>query len=134
MITTTKWSPDTCDCVIEYEWDTEVPQDERTHTVSNIVKKCKFHTETPDVSTHYDIVKEENVRKNIYLGLIADNFPELTNTDAKGNKNLKENAVSWSFDKDRVLQVEVNGISASEKATLKALTDTKLGVGKVKVN
>jgi hypothetical protein len=29
----TMWQPHVCGCVILYSWDTEVPQDERTHTV-----------------------------------------------------------------------------------------------------
>jgi Ran GTPase-activating protein (RanGAP) involved in mRNA processing and transport len=120
--------------VVEYEWDTEVPQDQRIHAVSRVISKCKEHTDTKDIETHYDTVKEENVRKNVHLGVIADNFPELTDTDEKGNKKLKEDAVSWSFDKNRVLQVTVSGMSASEKETLKTLTDAKLGIGKVKLN
>lgn len=28
---TTRWEPDTCDCVVEYDWDDAVSQDTRVH-------------------------------------------------------------------------------------------------------
>ncbi len=40
MIRTTRWSPATCACVIEYTWDDAVSEDKRTHTVSNVLNRC----------------------------------------------------------------------------------------------
>lgn len=31
MLKTTTWRPSTCGCVLEYEWDTELSEDKRTH-------------------------------------------------------------------------------------------------------
>lgn len=47
MIQITRWSPDTCKCILEYQWDDVIPEDEREHTVYNIVSACSEHTGTP---------------------------------------------------------------------------------------
>ncbi len=44
----TRWSPDTCSCVIEYEWDDAVDPSVRIHTVYNILSACHGHPGTPD--------------------------------------------------------------------------------------
>ena len=43
-IQTTQWSPDTCGCSFEYEWDDEEPQDKRQHHFKNVVKECVSHS------------------------------------------------------------------------------------------
>lgn len=48
MIQTTRWTPDTCDCVIEYQWDDAVDPSVRVHTVYNILSACSDHPGTPD--------------------------------------------------------------------------------------
>jgi hypothetical protein len=61
----TRWSPDTCDCVIEYSWDDAVPQEQRVHTVSRIVQKCSTHAKLGlSDAHHFAHVLAENQRKN----------------------------------------------------------------------
>ena len=45
---TTRWSPDTCDCIVEFTWDDSVREDQRTHTLSNVINKCPAHTGQTD--------------------------------------------------------------------------------------
>lgn len=44
----TRWAPDTCTCVIQYEWDDATNPDDQVHTVYNILSACPLHTGTPD--------------------------------------------------------------------------------------
>lgn len=58
MIKVTRWHPDTCGCVIDYEWDTETTAETRVHTPVSI-QACEHH----QVNT-WDEVRAENKRKN----------------------------------------------------------------------
>lgn len=80
---TTKWSPDTCDCVIEYEWDETLPAEERTHTQKSI-EPCEHHA-------HMDDVLVENRGKNQAMAVMEENGVEAT----------------WTFDENRKLVIDV---------------------------
>jgi len=74
----TRWTPDTHDCVIEYEWDDAVPAEERVHTFKRFVKE-PGHQRFQALATkkeRFDKVVEENQRKNYALGHILDNLPD----------------------------------------------------------
>lgn len=59
----TTWFPDTCGCKFVYEWNTEVPEAERTHTVKT-VKACPAHQGHPNGQAVFAAVLAENRRKN----------------------------------------------------------------------
>ena len=120
----TRWSPDTCRCVIDYQWDDSVPQEKREHTVSSIVSKCSFHDQLPDDNTHYGTVIDENQNKNIVLSKIQDNVPAATETDTKGNVSLKEGVILWSFDSNRNLVIEAPTLSSDDLFILEAAVST----------
>ena len=61
----TRWQPDTCECIIEYNED---------GTLSNVVNACDAH-QGDDEETVYQNVKEENPRKNKSFKEILDNAP-----------------------------------------------------------
>ena len=129
----TRWSPDTCACVLDYEWDDELPQDQRTHTILEVIKGCSHHQGTKEEV--YDKVKDENMTKNRVLGEIMGSLPALVEevTDSEGNvsKRFKKGMEpKWSFDENRQLQIE---LVSSEKAQLKTILDAKFGFNKVKL-
>jgi hypothetical protein len=106
----TTWSPDTCECVLEYEWDDAVPENERTHAIVNVVKKCEFHQHHSDKDAHFDDVLNENRHKNQVLAEILKNLPEdEKNISVKNGRNVTTFKVNpkWKFDENRVLQVEL---------------------------
>lgn len=114
---TTRWTPDTCDCVLEYEWDETKSQSERTHAFKNVVKKCDAHQNSQQP---YDTVKEENERKNKFYAEIIENLStaveEKTQEDGSVVKDFKKGKdFKWSFDENRKLIVELKGFSATEK-------------------
>lgn len=45
---TTRWSPDTCDCVVEYDWDDAEPTNVRKHTLKKMVNTCPLHKNVQD--------------------------------------------------------------------------------------
>jgi hypothetical protein len=64
----TRWSPDTCGCVIEY--DDQV-------RVTAVVKKCTKHAGTKDDATHLETVLAHNRRKNAALDAITSHIKGL---------------------------------------------------------
>ena len=60
----TRWSPDTCDCVVEYT-------DDGKFTAIGVVRKCAKHADTRDHHHHLETVLAHNQRKNqVHNGLI----------------------------------------------------------------
>lgn len=113
----TRWTPDTCDCVIDLEWDDEVPAEERVHTVSKVVKKPEHFKSATDKQI-FETVLAENQSKNRVIGQLKK---ELVLSD--------EEEVKWSLDEERKLHVEI--------PEGKSLTATKrnkvLGVSDIEV-
>jgi len=67
----TRWYPDTCDCVIDFQWDDTQTEATRTHSVKAIVKRCGAHRQIPDDKQHFSTVLEENQRKNKVIAQAA---------------------------------------------------------------
>lgn len=124
MINITRWSPDTCGCVLEYEWDTELPEDQRVHTPRPPVKVCDEHKANPKVEVH-NKVHEENTRKNIVLDEIVKAIPSHAKLDDKGNTVPDLDKINWSFDVNRKLKIELKGAKAKDKTDVKVMLDTK---------
>ena len=113
MKKTTRWSPDTCDCIIDFEWDTEDPNAQ--HTTKSIVKACSFHKGMA-AAEHHSVVLSENQMKNKAVQIVA-----------KGNIPLDK--IAFSFDKDRKLNI-VSTDGSLDKIKIQSDLDSKLGSGK----
>lgn len=126
----TRWSPDTCDCVIEYEWDTDAPPESLVLNFRNLVKSCPYHSSLSGEEIFQEVTSE-NTRKNMVFAEAQKILPSLT--DEKGDPKTED--YNWSFDEKRKLKVGFLNISVkpAEKAQLKAACDTKFGAGKVEV-
>ena len=116
---TTRWRPDTCECVIDFTWDSDQPEASRTHTFSGFERQCALHVGHVDWSS----VQEENQRKNVAVGLAA------THRGTPGNSD----GVAWGFTADRTLQIAVQGMSAGQKGSLQSDADRDVGGGRVEV-
>jgi hypothetical protein len=117
----TRWSPDTCECVIDYQWDQDVPQEERVHTPYAIVKQCQYH-KALSLQAHYDVLQDENPRKNKMIGHLMEQH------------GLKLEEIKWNYDAQRVLHVFVSQLAAKRRYSVQAHADTSFGVGKVIVH
>jgi len=136
---TTRWYPDTCECILEYQWDDSVDESNRTHTVSNIVSKCPVHQGIAETDQVYDTVyNKENRRKNQVLQFSLENGPNtLYDVTANGGRILKSNITfTWSWNgtaPNRVLTINFNGISLTnaQKNTIRNVLNNQFGIGNV---
>jgi len=135
-IQTTRWSPDTCSCVLEYTWDDTQTEATRTHTLSNIINKCSAHNPLTN-SNIYSSILDENPRKNQSLQLCLDNGPTALFDTINGSRQLKA-TISYSFSwsgtaPNRVLTISFTGITltSQQKNTIQTALNTRFGSGKV---
>lgn len=141
MINTTRWSPDTCGCTVEYQWDTTTPEDQRVHTPINTVISCPAHSVVGlNVATHYNTLLSENTRKNKVHGqlLTISNLTQtITNSDGTQTVTFKNGVgftYTWSgIDGARVISISVFGVTltTAQKNSVQSWCDTNIGVGKV---
>ena len=120
---TTRWSPDTCGCVLEYDWDDAVPQEQRVHLFRGIGRTCPDH-QTLTGEALYGIVKTENETKNRAKGLLEQ-------LDGR----LISDLVGFTYDAQRRLGLLVAEIrlTPQQRTLLQAALDTAFGVGKVRL-
>lgn len=119
-IQTTRWKPDTCDCVIEYDWDDSMESDKREHALKSI-NKCAFHNKLDDI-TAFETVMPENVLKNNAVIEVLASLPVLKVEDVK-----------FLYDSDRLLTLTIEGINALDKTVAQDAVDIKVGMGNVVV-
>ena len=124
----TRWSPDTCECVIEYNED---------GTLSKLVKACDAHSGGTE-TTVYQTVLEENPRKNKSFKEILDNAPPgMYDTDPESGTRVFKKGINVDFKwtgqpPNRSLELVVKGISLTptQKNAVQSKLDNKLGAGK----
>lgn len=119
----TRWSPDTCGCVLDYKWDDAEPEASRTHGLEAVVKKCPAHSTLTDQAI-YNQVLSENTRKNKVLGIAQRSVPK-----------IKGDNYNWSFDDKRMLKVGFINvpISATQLSQISSVTQQEIGTGLVEV-
>ena len=127
----TRWSPDTCGCVIDFEWDTNDPN--APHVGKTVVSACECHP-SEDAVTHHSKLLEENQGKNKALKIIADNLAGYANLTDTGSTIPDTAKLSFAFDKDRKIIITAKKISEQDRSTVQAALDSQLGPGKVSVN
>ena len=137
MVTkTTRWTPDTCDCTVEYTWDTNSSEATRVHTFSNVVNKCPAHSAIVD-NALFNLLMDENPRKNIAHQLVLDNGPTALSDLIDGTRQLKGNITlnfSWSGTApNRVLTISYTGITltTNQKNSIQTFLNNRFGAGKV---
>lgn len=84
MLKTTQWSPDTCGCIFEYEWDTDHSESTRTHALKRLVAACAAHVGTE--RQRFDAVLAENTVKNRGISRVAEVLA------------VEPDSVSWAID------------------------------------
>jgi hypothetical protein len=125
----TTWSPDTCECIIEYEAD---------GNLTRVIKACDAHKGDTE-QTIFQNLKEENPRKNNALKEILDNAPPgLFDVDAESGSRVFKQGINldfaWSGVKpNRILTLTVKGITltANQLNAVQTKLNNKFGPGKV---
>lgn len=118
---TTRWRPDTCGCIVEYKWDTEVAPEARTHTYSRTIATCPEHAALAGNALYTEVVSE-NRRKNLVLGI------------AQGiDSAITDEGYKWSFDANRVLQASFSGTTPVTRQQIQDACDLQFGPNRVVV-
>ena len=122
-IKTQRWGPDTCECIFEETWDTESSPVDRVHTFTSRVKDDAAHTGLSGLDA-YNVVRDENRRKNITfkIALGIESTIDLPN-------------YTWSFDTNRVLEVQFVDINISPpiKNFIQDAINLQFGPNKVRI-
>lgn len=134
----TRWSPDTCKCIVEYAWDSEHPQETRQHTLHAFVAKCARHAAMPDAEV-YARLTDENPRKNKVRALILESVPAVTAARMEANGEAvidfhPDKPFAYEFDSDHVLHVTVTGMPAASKRKVQKAADAAHGTNKVVIH
>ena len=124
-IKVTTWTPDTCDCVIQYQWDEDLDEDTRTHSLNFIRKSCQAHSNLlPNEAVTYTAVLDENNKKSRALLEALQTAPNqlanvITNPDGSFSYILKDNIVfNFSFSgtaPNRILTIQFIGITLTNQ-------------------
>ena len=118
----TRWSPDTCDCVIDYSWDSTTSEDDRIHAHHQSIKTCTSHAGITG-SDHHNIIVRENQSKN-YMHAHAVRLCALQVGLPSDTTELVEGVeFEWSFigsGNARELQVKLHGTNPGVVAQLRA--------------
>lgn len=131
----TTWKPDTCDCIVHFEWDDEDQKPNKTFTAVEEftgsrgetirAKKCQHHQSISDHHEHFAVVEGENKGKNRFLKELLDELP------AGDKKALKDEQgrdtgdfaflvePTFSFDAERKLVVDHPSLTPAIKARIK---------------
>lgn len=126
-VRTTRWSPDTCGCILEYEWDDAAPQDQRVHSYKNTVKSCPEHGALAGAPLYTTVVAENTVKNRV--------VPTALSLLTAFNEEKLNEIFQWWFDAQRVLNVTFVGLSLTnqQKNQLQDFFNQALGAGKVKL-
>ena|SRR5215216_381079 len=142
-IQTTTWSPDTCDCELQYSWDDAEPEDTRVHSISFVNRSCNSHRNLlPNAAVTYSCVLDENSKKNKSLQTALENAPNqladvFTGEDGNTYYQLKNNIIfSYNFTgtaPNRILNVTFVGatLTNQQKNTIQNKLNQIFGTGNV---
>ena len=128
----TRWSPDTCQCVLEYEWDRDLPLDQRTISFTKLIRKCTPHQSITVPQDVYDNVLGENQMKNgLFAHVVTVSAIDLNDPEVEAK-------IQWTFagtGTTRVLNVGFSdALTPTQKATAQNWANTEYGAGKVVVS
>jgi hypothetical protein len=105
----TRWTPDTCECEIDLEWDDAAPADQRQH-VAVRSKGCRAHAGAGGHAARAAVVTEENQRKNRAVAAILERRTDLVAAD-----------VIATYGPDRELRLSTRvALSSAEKAAIRS--------------
>lgn len=131
MLTVTRWSPDTCACVIEYEWDTETTEDNRIHKFHR-VEKCSEHSGVvEDNHVFLHVLKENRSAMAAFAALhrIPRLVRQVTMADGSPGLELKPGIASVRTfsgkDHQRRVRHKINGVTLTPAEKLQVAQHMK---------
>jgi hypothetical protein len=133
------WSPDTCNCVLQYSWDDTLDLNTQNFPVTEVFNKCSNHSSLATDDDIYSSIKDENTRKNRALQYILDNGPaSLYDLADDGVTRVLKPSITFNFSvsgtpPNRVVTVSFSGvtITSNQKQIAQNFCDNHFGVGKI---
>jgi hypothetical protein len=110
----TRWSPDTCGCVIDFKANGEEVE------VVAVVTKCPKHADTPHDKHHFETVLAHNRRKNHVHNAVVEHLQ-------KTKPGARHEDVAVVYDDKDDLHVHGSGLSEAEQKA--ALGNVKVALG-----
>jgi hypothetical protein len=107
----TRWSPDTCGCVIDYDGNLNVIA---------VVTKCAKHADTLHDKHHFDTVLTHNRKKNHVHNALVEHMKEI-------GSNGSENMIAVAYDDNDDLHISGSGLSAEHQQKVPEQVNAKLG-------
>lgn len=131
----TRWRPDTCGCVLEYEWDDAQPAELRTHTPV-VARACRHH----QVGATADVFKtcaDENTLKNRVMNKILEDPSfgvDVVNGEGELVREFQQGAEpTFRYDEKRSLIVSLPATKKIEALVIKSGLSKEFGAGKIEV-
>jgi len=128
-----EWSPDTCECCIQFVFDDDLPAEQRVHLFFAKLKPCSKHPILTG-TTLYDTAVSESSRVQKLIAQVKTLSGFSTLDDPTSNiKSIR----NWTgTDTNRVLNFSVSGttLTSNQKTTIQSWCDTNFGTGKVVIN
>lgn len=147
VIKTTRWTPDTCGCTIEYTWDSESSQETRVHTHARTLVNCPEH-EMLSGQELQGAMENECFRKSMAFDELLKGVPTIgedaENEDGEVVRQLKRSLRLEFFftgvGKDRVLHIGIkrkktglSELTIPQKNAIQSVANARFGTGKVVV-
>lgn len=135
-----QWSPDTCGCTLELEYDDDVAPGARTFTTVSVAR-CADHQALGVVQSSAAVFAE-NRRKNAVIGRALEVFPDELghrSVDDHGNTSVtpKARAFGVAFARGasevRALAVALPLLNVPQRAALQVWCNSTFGVGAVTI-
>lgn len=134
MIKKTIWRPDTCNSVIEFQWDDSVPAEQRQISLSRVISKCPLYANMTDEEM-FQAVLSDNQKKNIAVEAVKSVLlQERSQKNLGESKEAKldvEQEIKFKYNKARELEIEV--ASVTDKNSLEADLRSLLSDEKIRV-
>jgi hypothetical protein len=105
----TRWSPDTCGCVVDYDDNLKV---------TAVVTKCVKHANTADDATHFEAVLAHNRKKNAVHNAVSDHLAAI---------GAKSEALVVAYDENDDLHVFGSGLLQSDQDEVTRKVKARLG-------
>jgi hypothetical protein len=105
----TRWFPDTCACVVDYDDNLKV---------TAVVKKCAKHANTADDASHFETVLAHNRKKNGVYSAVVDQLSSVGST---------ADSLVVLYDHADDLHVSGSGLSLADQAAIEGKISPTLG-------
>ena len=128
-----EWSPDSCDCYLQFVFDSDLPQSQQVNTFFAKLKSCSKHPNLTG-TTIWNVVVAENTNVQKLISQVKT-ITGLTTLDNEGS-SIKSIKFFSGIDSSRLLNFSVTGttLTTNQKNTIQSWCDTNLGVGKVVIS